>query len=683
MNLDKHQKAFCKSDAERIRLLAPAGSGKTLSLLWRCAEIQKASEKKPQRFLVVTFTRSARDELRARIKNDPDLQFLGSHLQINTLNALGFRHLRSQQTGLKLVTRKDAYNLIDTILRPVWSKNTAMEPLLSNRSNLNALKSDILDAFDVLKELGFRHNTKNQRSSFREHTAWLETVGLGRYFRTAYHEKLQKMKLHSEEEQYQFLAFWAAATEHLYQSNLITFTDQKYGAMLRLEGSSVAANQRFHHILVDEFQDVDPLDMNLIKVLVSIHKSTLTIVGDDDQAIFEWRGAVPKFILEPESFLGGNFESHVLGNNYRSPENIVRHAQKLIRNNTIRVMKDVNAKNTKKAEIECREFTDYKDSCAFVMGLVKEMHENKEGNKLAIVGRKRGQIIPYQILLAAEGIRFYAKEDLNVFLQVSFDTLRETLIALARRNDRQRRSPEVVDDFMLLVDKIKRFPLNKADKPALKAHLASLKPRTLGDALDALSSYDGTLKGGIGLHLFYNPISLLLKTTTPAETLAILGEHFEGFRKDYGKAQSLEDIFYIDPPFLHLADYAQRYGDDYNAFLDDLDEAISYLQTEPTADTEEDSDVEESLPIHLMTALRAKGKEYHTVVVLDAIDGIWPSKLASTPTELEQERRLFYVAVTRPRTRLFIIANSTILGEPTSLSPYIHEMRLPPKSNPT
>ena len=102
-----------------------------------------------------------------------------------------------------------------------------------------------------------------------------------------------------------------------------------------------------------------------------------------------------------------------------------------------------------------------------------------------------------------------------------------------------------------------------------------------------------------------------------------------------------------------ILDYAQRYGTDYNAFLDDLEEAVSCLQVEPVTDSEEDRDADEKLPIHLMTALRAKGKEYDTVVILDAIDGIWPSKLAATEEEREQERRLFYVAVTRTMRRLY------------------------------
>lgn len=674
MMLDRYQKEFCNLGAERIRLLAPAGSGKTLSLLWRCKAIQEKNGNKPQRFLVVTFTRSARDELRERLKADPDLAFLQSHIQINTLNAFGNRYLRGQQTGLQLITRKDAYWVVNNLLRPVWSQNALMSGVLSSGASLNFLKTDIIDAFDVLKELGFRHDAKTLEKSVRKHLSWLEEVGLRRYYDRDVAEKFEKMKITTDAEGMEFFKFWAAAVDHMYQSNCISFSDQKYFAMRKLEGTSIAANQRFHHILVDEFQDVDPLDMNFIKVLTSIHKSTLTIVGDDDQAIFEWRGAVPKFILEPDTFLGGTYETCILGNNYRSPANVVRHSQKLIKNNTVRVKKSVKAKNRAEAEIVYREFENYEESCTFVMNLVREIHEDPQGRRIAIMGRKRAQIIPYQIMLASARIPFYAKEDLNVFLQESFESLRDILTLISRRDDSRRRSSEIIEDFMCLINKVKRHPLSKKDSGPLVTYLNNRKPKNLREALQAFWSFDGSLKGGVDKYSFYQPIALLLATQSPARTLAVLGSEFKGFAKDYGKAQSLEDIFYVDPPFLHLADYAQRYGKDYDAFLDDLEEAIAYLQVEPGVDTEEERDKDEEQPIHLMTALRAKGKEYHTVVVLDAIDGIWPSKLAYSEQEKEQERRLFYVAVTRTMSRLFIIANKTMLGAYTDRSPYIDEM---------
>ena len=96
---------------------------------------------------------------------------------------------------------------------------------------------------------------------------------------------------------------------------------------------------RYDHILVDEFQDINPLDLALIKVIVERNQSTLTIVGDDDQAIFEWRGASPEYILQPQRYFGSPFKDYLLETNYRSPRNIVTHSQNLIAHNRNRVEK--------------------------------------------------------------------------------------------------------------------------------------------------------------------------------------------------------------------------------------------------------------------------------------------------------------------------------------------------------
>lgn len=131
--------------------------------------------------------------------------------------------------------------------------------------------------------------------------------------------------------------------------------------------------------------------------------------------------------------------------------------------------------------------------------------------------------------------------------------------------------------------------------------------------------------------------------------------------------------------FKNLAEFAQRYGEDYAAFYQDVGKAIATLaRIFPDEEEEENKggDPGGKLPLHLMTALRAKGKEFDAVIVLDANDGIWPSKLAKTANDREQERRLFYVAMTRARRYLYFIVNDSILGEVRNPSPYLAEMGL-------
>ena len=121
------------------------------------------------------------------------------------------------------------------------------------------------------------------------------------------------------------------------------------------------------------------------------------------------------------------------------------------------------------------------------------------------------------------------------------------------------------------------------------------------------------------------------------DALLTLSEGFEGFQYDFGKGE--EDIFFVDPPFFHLAEYARRYEDDFASFVDDIEAAKDTLVYTPPFDDDIGSADLSKQPIHLMTALRAKGKEFDKVVLLDVQDQIWPNRNASTQQQLEAERR--------------------------------------------
>ena len=102
--LDKSQREFCQAPVGNIRLLAPAGCGKTLCLLYRCKHLAEQSSSKRQRFLIVTFTRAARDELQSRINEDSAFALLRDMTEITTLNSWGYRRIRNAAFSPKLIT---------------------------------------------------------------------------------------------------------------------------------------------------------------------------------------------------------------------------------------------------------------------------------------------------------------------------------------------------------------------------------------------------------------------------------------------------------------------------------------------------------------------------------------------------------------------------------------------------
>jgi DNA helicase-2/ATP-dependent DNA helicase PcrA len=447
------------------------------------------------------------------------------------------------------------------------------------------------------------------------------------------------------------------------------------------EGRFTTGAARYHHIFVDEFQDINPLDLALIKAIARANKAKLTIVGDDDQAIYEWRGATPEFILEPERHLGGKYETCILTTNYRSPRNIVHLSQALIAHNERRVAKEVNAAQPSEAYVEIRRFSSISKAIGDTVKLVKALLDDGQYKSVALISRKRSQIIPYQILFAGLNIPFYAAEDLHVLLSEAFLEMKNILAIRGRESMGGMFGVDPVQDVLKLCDKIKRYPIAKKDREELRRHLYQAQPSNLHEGAKALAKYTGPLKGsnvdGRMSASFANAISHLITAKTVSESIHALSDNFEGLQKDYGKA--LEDIFYTDPPFLYLADFAERYGSDYTAFYKDIEKAIATLarvSPDDEQDDKDDKELEWKRPLHLMTALRAKGKEFDAVIVLDANDGIWPGKLAKTKNDLEQERRLFYVAMTRARRCLYFILNDSILGEARSPSPYLAEMGL-------
>ncbi len=684
MPLDVSQKEFVASAEPYVRLLAPAGSGKTLSLLWRCKHLSEVNDDKAQRFLIFTFTRVARDELKERLDTDDDFQELRNRVRIDTLNRWSYNYLRKQvESSLALKTRNDELFLImKHNLRPIWSKHAKLERALTKNKRKYV---DLMNVIDALKTLGFRHDATDFMGGFARHCDWLEENGLLRYFEANIENVLQDMGLLKDgatsivDKMSPFLKFWKQACKHLWDSAIITLDDQKYWTLLKLQAkysdSAFPEPNRYHHIMVDEFQDINPLDLHLIQQLKSANRSSLTIVGDDDQAIYEWRGATPRFILNPDQFFGVEFQTYTLGTNYRSPPNILEHSQKLIAHNSNRVPKDIRSACKGSAEIVHRRFKSHDEATEYIAELARSADDEGQPRGLAVLARKKSQLIPLQIILTSEEIPFYAKEDLNVLLSQAFADLKGVLEAIATKHDR-RITNDVVGSFLSCCNKVQTYPLPRANSQRLYAHLMARRPRTFMRCLEDFQLYTGPLRRhvGDGAVLEYAlPIARIMETKTVTEAIEIIEEQMSGLKKHYAKGE--DDIFYRDPPFLYLAEYAARYGDNFLEFIDHVEGAIASMMwpADPGRD-EVDKDLHHS--VHLMTALRAKGKEYDTVVVLDANDGMWPIQYAETDQELEQERRVFYVAVTRARRRLVFVSTDALLGRPMSITPYIEEMGL-------
>ena len=681
--LDATQQAFIEAPERDIRLLAPAGSGKTLSLLHRCAERHRRTEGHAS-FLIVSFTRAARDELRARL-TQPAFAGFAARADVVTLNGWGHRRLKAVHPQPRLhVSEFERATLVKTILAPAWSGIPALEKGMKHQPyKLPPLLAGLLE---TMKTLGFDHEDGSLAMADDRLEA-LDELGLLPLLED-YVQRMEQLGILANRRWEPFLEvalpFFNGACAQQYATGSFTLEDQKYGAWLDQRrqiaaGTVPAEDERITDILVDEFQDINPLDLALILKIADVNQSALTLVGDDDQAIFEWRGAAPEFILDPERHLGRPFATYILEKNYRCPRNIVQKSARLIAHNERRVDKAMHPVSTTDAEIALYPGATFLDSVEHVLGEIRRFVAMKTpGARMALLSRKRAQLIPYQILLAREDIPFCAAEDLHLFLSDTFDRL---LGALRTRTMAGLgvALPTIVDDVMALCNSVQRYPLRKAEADAMARHIRSARPKSYDAAVDQLESYDGPIRGKEDERAtavdFAVKLRRLIHAPTVRAAIEALQTLYSGFRKDYGRG--VEDIFLADPPFAYLTEFSETYGADFQSFVDDLEKAKDTLVKLPGMDAEDSADALWKKPVHLMTALRAKGREFDTVAMLDVVDGIWPLRSANSERKLEGERRLFYVAMTRAKARLVLTTSRRIGDQVTIPSPFLAEAALP------
>lgn len=654
MKLDKSQLAFCESDSLNCRLLAPAGCGKTNSLLFRCLNLLQRANR-PQRFLLVSFTNAAAAELSDRIECDVTFEALRAGVvRATTLNAWGWRRLRDHYGSAKLLTDSTArYFAFRNQLAPITRKNDRIATLLSKSSAVR----DLMNVIDSLKSLRFDHTFHKNEEKFNQHIDFIEKRGLSVLFEKQLDELIRLKVLDSSDDAEKirryaykdFFVFWKEAVKRLHDELTFTFEDQKYWNYLNLPNAKpVPEPTRFHHVLVDEFQDINPLDLALIDLIVKANRASLTIVGDDHQAIFEWRGASPAFILEPDEHFGRSFSTYKLEMNYRSPPNIVFHSQKLISQNKRREKKLVRGLPTNAdARIEIKST----QGIAAELDLVTNMVRETKPGRVGVIARMRAQLIPYEIHFASNEIDFETATDLDLFQNRALLEVTK-MLEIRDNRDSQNYPNKNVEAAIQMFDLIRRRPLGRKDRMNIKQHLDAAAPLNVKDAVSAIANFPKNLSGKPAV-LLHESATEFLNTGSTSSALRCLDKRFDGLSYDMEKAE--REIFYINPPLEQLAELVEQRGWTGMQLAQMIQKAQSRINEFNSQSGERRIEGLNQRPLHLMTATRSKGKEFETVVILHALQGVWPHPKTKTEMEMEAERRLFYVAFTRAKEHVVIL----------------------------
>jgi len=364
-------------------------------------------------------------------------------------------------------------------------------------------------------------------------------------------------------------------------------------------------------------------------------------------------------MLSPDEYFDAPFRTFLLGVNYRSPRNIVEQSQLLIRCNSRRVDKPVAAvEGAREAEIRIVDTRSIAERLRLVSGIARQ---TTYPGRVGVIGRTRSQLIPYEVYYAAGGGEVKTATDLDVFSSMAFDSLLQLLEVWDRARER-RRPAKVVEDAMTVFNCIRRAPFGRRDDTNVRRFLRSVGARTCEEALEEFGDFPGPkLRGKSHEHLAGVGLDFL-RSGEVWSAVGEIAEEFDGLRFDYEKAE--EDIWHTDPPLKQLADMAEGEEMDADSLIERLEAARDQLRHYQAFEDESGHEADGTdSTLHLMTATRAKGKEFDTVIVLDAVETAWPHKRAESEAEIEAERRLFYVAFTRARRRVILL---TAEGAPPS-----------------
>ncbi len=407
--------------------------------------------------------------------------------------------------------------------------------------------------------------------------------------------------------------------------------------------------ERFTYIFIDEVQDMNQLQFDAIRILAEPRRN-LFVVGDDDQSIYGFRGADPGLMLDfPNVY--PECKQLLLGDNYRSQPEIVEAACRLIENNKTRFNKDITPKKEGKGQISLISFHNDLEEAKGICELMRAEHEAGVAyEEMAVLFRNH--VLAQNVLecMRQEGIPFYVKEKMpNIYQhEVVLD-----LIAYLRLTQ----EPLSRADIFRVMNRPNRFI---ARNSVYKESLTFAEWASYYDKQPWLKERILLLEKDIAF------MKRLSATGAVAYIRKRLG--YDDFLKDRCKNEEEYAAFMEAGNVLNqLAAGVKgirsllKAWEDANLFMEKL--------VENSAQTEHKG-------VGLYTMHGSKGLEFDDVFIIDCNEQVVPSSRAQKPEQIEEERRLFYVAMTRARNRLFLTSIQAQNGQNMSVSRFVKELKL-------
>lgn len=630
MNNMQQQAVFCTEGP--LLILAGAGSGKTTVLVNRIAYILQSELCKPWQILAITFTNKAAGELKERICNA--VPEGGSDIWAATFHSTCARILRRYGDRIGFTSHFTVYGTDDQkkLVKDILKQLNYDEKMLPVKRVLNEIskaKDEMLTPQEMLKRAGYDNLKQSVAKVYEIYQSRLKTADA-----MDFDDMLCK-------------------TVELFQKcpDILEFYQNQ-----------------FKYIMVDEYQDTNKVQYKFVSMLAAKY-GNICVVGDDDQSIYKFRGATIENILSFENTFKGA-KMIRLEQNYRSTQNILNAANGVISNNTMRKGKTLWTENAVGDKIEVHTSDSERDEAQFIAKTILDgVADGRKFSDFAILYRMNAQSNSIEQALSRSGIphrviggrRFYDREeirDMVAYLQVinnPHDDVRLGRIINVPKRGIGATTLEKASEIAAGLGESIYSVIKDADVyPQLSRAATKLKSfvALIDGLMEAEQSGDYSLAELYNLILEHTDYEKYLKTEKDnpdvrIENIEELSSNIIKFEEDYAEEASLSNFL----------------------------EEISFQTDIDNYDAEADSSV-------MMTLHSAKGLEFPVVFIAGLEEGVFPSiATMMNPDELNEERRLAYVGITRAKEKLYITkAKSRMLMGHTSynkVSRFVNE--IPPE----
>lgn len=603
-NYSSNQKKAIEHGAGPLMVLAGPGSGKTFVITHRIKYLIEGPGINPAHILVVTFSRAAAKEMKDRFEK----LCKKSTVTFGTFHSVFFNLLKTAYgfSSEQIASDELRYTLIKELI-----KRNSIE-----NEDINTLAGNLLNEIALVKQdnISIKNYYSNNISS--------DT------FKKIYSDYESELEVRGK------LDF----------EDMLSLT---YELLSERNDILKAVQNRYRYILVDEFQDINFLQYNIIK-LIAGEKQNITVVGDDDQSIYRFRGARPEIMLGFERDFR-NAKKVFLDINFRSSTQIVNASTKLISFNSKRFPKSFKAKNGDGAPVSLIEF---KNPFLEVNSIIKDIKDyiksGQDINNIAVLYRTN--LSPRLLIerLMRNNIPFTIRDAIpNLFDHwVAKDIISYIKLAI-NMGDKS--------DLLRISNKPNRY----ISRDSLSSSRANIE--TLFDYYDDKSYM---IKRIVELREHLRTIKNLKPATALRYIRNVVG--YDEYIEEYCDMNGVES----DDCYSILGDL-ENSAAEYNTFNDwfvHMDEYKDELIEARKKSNENDKGV------RLMTFHSSKGLEFDIVYIIDVNEGSVPYKKAKGIDEIEEERRMFYVAMTRARKKLFICYCVENFGKSIGKSDFVIEL---------